>query len=124
MNSEAHLETWNTYQAAWGPISEVERRELMTRSVSDTIIYTDPASQVQGVHALAERIVASQARFPGCRFQNDSFLEHHDQALFHWTMYNAEGAVFVKGSSFGRFGEDGRLVQATGFFKASQPASS
>ncbi len=31
-------------------------------------------------------------------------------------MYDGKGAVFVKGSSFGHFGEDGRLVQATGFF--------
>ena len=91
---------------------------MLAQSVSDAISYTDPASQVEGVRALAARITASQARFPGCRFQNDSFLEHHDQALFNWTMYDADGAVFVKGSSFGRFGQDGRLVQATGFFKA------
>ena len=118
MNNEALLETWSTYQSAWRPIGEAERRELLARSVSDEILYTDPASQVRGVDALAERIAASQERFAGSRFHNDSFLEHHGQGLFHWTMYDADGAVFVKGSSFGRFGEDGRLTQATGFFEA------
>ena len=121
MDSEACLRTWNLYQSAWGPIPEAERRELLAQSVSEEIVYTDPASQVEGVEALAERIAASQAKFAGSRFKNDSFLEHHGQALFQWTMYDAEGAVFVKGSSFGRFGEDGRLIQATGFFKAPQP---
>ena len=32
--------------------------------------------------------------------------------------YDKDGRAFVKGSSFGRFGTDGRLVQATGFFEA------
>ena len=121
MDSEACLKSWNTYQAAWGPIPEAERRELLARSVSDAIVYTDPASQVGGVQALARRIAASQQRFTGYTFRNDDMLQHHGQALFHWTMYDATGAVFVKGSSFARFGEDGRITQATGFFKPSQP---
>ena len=120
MDSEACLKTWNRYQSAWGPMSDAQRRQLLEQSVANEIVYTDPASQVQGVEALVERIAASQAQYAGSHFQNDSFLEHHGQGLFHWTMYDAKGAVFVKGSSFGRFGDDGRLVQATGFFKASQ----
>ena len=118
MNDEKHLSTWNIYQSAWAPIGDAERRELLRQSVSDNIVYTDPASQVHGVKALAERIGKSQEQFPNARFRNDSFLEHHDQGLFQWTMLNGEGAEVVKGSSFARFGEDGRLVQATGFFKA------
>jgi len=61
------------------------------------------------------RIAQSQQKFTGAYFRNDSFLEHHDQGLFLWTMYDKDGRAFVKGSSFGRFGTDGRLVQATGF---------
>ena len=121
MNSEALLRTWNIYQAAWGPVSETERRDLLAQSVSDHIIYTDPGSQVEGVEALADRIAQSQARFAGCTFRNDDFLEHHDQGLFHWTMHDADGAALVKGASFARF-EDGRLVQATGFFAVPQGA--
>ena len=116
MNDEACLRIWNTYQSAWGPIEAAERRELLVRSVSDDVVYTDPGSQARGMEALAERIAATQDRFPGSRFRNHDFLEHHGQGLFHWSMYDAEGTEFVKGSSFGRFGADGRLVQATGFF--------
>ena len=120
MNSETVLETWKIYQSAWAPIDDAERHDLLARSVSEDILYTDPASQVRGVDALAVRIAASQRRFAGATFRNDSFLEHHGQGLFQWTMYDADGAVFVKGASFGRFGDDGRLVQATGFFEVPQ----
>ena len=117
MNDEKHLKTWKIYQSAWAPISDAERRELLRQSVSDDVVYTDPVSQVHGVDALAERIGKSQQQFPNARFRNDSFLEHHGQGLFQWTMLNGEGAEVVKGSSFARFGEDDRLVQATGFFE-------
>lgn len=74
MNSGACLKTWNTYQSAWGPIEEAERRELLAQSVADDILYTDPGSQTHGAAALAERIAASQRQFPGAHSRNDSFL--------------------------------------------------
>ncbi|MBR0857233.1 nuclear transport factor 2 family protein [Bradyrhizobium liaoningense] len=117
MNDEASLRTWNTYQAAWGPVSEAERRRLLEQSVAANCVYTDPGSQIEGRDALMIRIGQTQLKFPGAHFRNDSFLEHHEQGLFRWTMYDGIGRVFVKGESFGRFGEDGRLVQATGFFE-------
>ena len=117
MNNEGHLKTWNIYQSAWGPITQNERHRLLGRSVTDGIVYTDPVSQTYGLEDLIARICQSQKMYSGAYFKNDSFLEHHDQGLFQWTMYDGKGAIFVNGSSFGRFGEDGRLVQATGFFE-------
>jgi hypothetical protein len=123
VNNEIHLKTWNTYQRAWGPVQETEREELLRATVSEDILYTDPSSQTRGLQELFVRIGQSQQKFTGAYFKNDSFLEHHDQGLFLWTMYDVEGRIFVKGRSFGRFGADGRLVQATGFFEvpAKQP---
>ena len=117
MNSEDCLKTWNIYQKAWGPVEEAERRDLLSHSVSNNIVYTDPGSQVEGVDALVTRIAGSQKNMPGASFKNDTFLEHHGQGLFNWTMYSPDGSIFLTGSSFGRFGDDGRLVEATGFFK-------
>jgi hypothetical protein len=119
MNDEARLRTWNTYQAAWGPVDEDERRRLLAQSVAANFAYTDPGSQIEGRDALMIRIGQTQLKFPGAYFRNDSFLEHHEQGLFRWTMYDGAGRVFVKGESFGRFGEDGRLIQATGFFEVA-----
>ncbi|TYL87509.1 nuclear transport factor 2 family protein [Bradyrhizobium rifense] len=117
MNDEARLKTWNIYQSAWGPIDETERRRLLEQSVALDCVYADPVSQVHGRDALMARIAQSQLKFPGAHFKNDSYLVHHEQGLFRWTMYNGLGQVFVKGESFGRFDDDGRLVQATGFFE-------
>ena len=117
MNDEKHLKIWNTYQSAWAPIGEEERRALLAESVADDVVYIDPASKVDGVEALAARIAESQEQFPKSRFRNDSFLEHHHQGLFQWTMLNGVGEEAVKGTSFARFGQDGRLVSATGFFE-------
>jgi len=100
-----------------GPDRRGAASQLATSKRADDILYTDPGSQTHGLEELVARIEQSQQAFSGAHFENDSFIEHHDQGLFQWTMYDGNGAVFVKGSSFGRFGEDGRLVQATGFFK-------
>jgi 2-polyprenyl-6-methoxyphenol hydroxylase-like FAD-dependent oxidoreductase len=99
MNDEARLKTWNTYQAAWGPIDEDERRRLLEQSVAADCVYTDPGSQVEGRDALMARIGQTQIKFPGAHFRNDSFLEHHDQGLYRWTMYDGAGRVFVTGDA-------------------------
>ena len=82
MSDEKYLKTWNVYQSAWAPIGDAERRELLAQSVADDIVYADPASQMRGVTALAERIGKSQEQFPGARFRHDRFLEHHGEGLF------------------------------------------
>jgi hypothetical protein len=97
VNSETHLKTWNAYQRAWGPVHEAEREELLRSSVGDNILYTDPSSQTHGLQELMVRIAQSQQKFTGAYFRNDSFLEHHDQGLFLWTMYDKDGRAFVKG---------------------------
>jgi SnoaL-like domain len=118
MSSDGRLTIWTSYQAAWGPVADEVRQRLLAESVGDDFLYTDPSSQVHGRGALAARIAVTQQAFAGAYFENDSFLAHHDQGLFHWTMYHRDGRPFVKGTSFARFGADGRLVQATGFFEA------
>ncbi len=37
MNDEACLKTWKTYQSAWGPIAEAERRKLLARASRTTL---------------------------------------------------------------------------------------
>ena len=92
---------------------------LIVQSVDADICYIDPGSAVRGLDALLAKIQESQTKFPGAYFKNDTFLEHHDSGLFHWTMYDAQGTPKVKGSSYGAFGAGGKLRQASGFFKAA-----
>lgn len=120
MATEENLETWNTYQSAWSDISDRERRLLLAKSVSDDCAYSDPTDQCEGVDALIAHIEGSQKKVPGARFRNEKFLEHHNQGLSEWTMFDGSGTVVATGTSYARFGADGRLKQMTGFFEPKQ----
>lgn len=117
MPDQNKLDTWMTYQAAWSDISDDERRTLLARSVADDCVYSDPTGFADGVDALVAKIEGSQAKVPGARFRNDKFFDHHAQGLFEWTMFDGKGAVAATGTSYARFGGDGRLTQMTGFFE-------
>lgn len=120
MRQEAYLSTWNMYQAAWSDISDSERQKLLTRSVAENCVYTDPTSECHGHKELIAKIKRSQQLRPGVSFKNDKFLDHHDQGLSHWTMYDASGKAILTGMSYARFGEDGRLTHMTGFFELAE----
>ena len=120
MTDKAKLATWTTYQAAWSDIPDEERRTLLAKSVDARCAYSDPTDSCVGVEALIARIEQSQKKMPGARFQNDKFLNHHDQGLSEWTMFDGKGAKFATGTSYARFGADGRLTQMTGFFEQEQ----
>lgn len=120
MAAEAKLQTWKTYQSAWSDLSDDERRTLLAQSVVEDCIYTDPTDSCEGVEALIAHIEGSRKKMPGARFQNDKFLDHHDQGLSEWTMFDSEGSVVATGTSYALFGTDGRLTQMTGFFEPKQ----
>lgn len=117
MPDQGKLDVWDTYQSAWADIGADERRALLARSVTDDCVYSDPTDFCEGVDALIGHIEGSQAKVPGARFRNDKLLDHHDQGLSEWTMFDGTGAVVATGTSYARFGQDGRLTQMTGFFE-------
>lgn len=120
MPDEAKLKTWTTYQSAWSDIPADERRALLAKSVTNDCVYSDPTDYCEGVDALIAHIVDSQKKVPGARFQNDRFIEHHDQGLSEWTMFDGKGSVVATGTSFAQFRADGQLIQMTGFFEPKQ----
>lgn len=120
MTDETKLTTWASYQAAWSDIADDERRALLAKSVDERCIYSDPTDSCDGVNTLIAHIEQSQKKMPGAHFRNDKFLDHHDQGLSEWTMFNGEGTVVATGTSYARFGTDGRLTQMTGFFEPKQ----
>lgn len=117
MSDEKKLETWKTYQAAWSDMPDDERRSLLSKSVADDCVYSDPTSSCDGVDALVTHIEGSQRKMPGARFRNDKFLDHHQQGLSEWTMFDGKGTEVATGTSYASFGADGRLTQMTGFFE-------
>lgn len=84
--------------------------------MDEQCIYGDPAQEAHGIAELSNYMEQSQAKFPGCRFHNEQFLDHHEQGLCHWIMYDGQGATLTKGASYSRRGANGKLIQMTGFF--------
>ena len=128
MANAAYLATFEAYQSAWrSNISPAERQRRLEASVAEDCAYCDPAFECRGYAELLVKMDHSKQHFPGATFRVDSFLEHHAQAVATWTMFDGEGAEFVRGASHVRFGEDGRLTHMTGFFeplaKAFQPGT-
>ena len=111
------LAAWNTYQAAWSGVSDNHRQRMLDDSVAPDCVYTDPVSVSRGHRELTAKMQATQANFPGATFRNDKFAHHHDQAISSWTMLNKDGDAIFAGTSYARFGDDGRLAQMTGFFE-------
>ena len=89
----------------------------ITDSVSPDCVYTDPASVSRGHRELTAKMQATQRNFPGARFRNDKFAQHHGQAVSSWTMLDGTGSAIFTGTSYARYGDDGRLAQMTGFFE-------
>lgn len=112
------LAAWNTYQAAWSGVSDTERQRMLDESVAPDCVYTDPVSVSRGHRELTAKMQATQRNFPGATFRNDKFAQHHGQAISNWTMFDENGSAIFTGTSYARYGADGRLAQMTGFFEA------
>jgi hypothetical protein len=112
------LAAWHTYQAAWSGVTEAERQRMLDESVAPDCVYTDPTSVSHGHRELTAKMQATQRNFPGATFANDKFVHHHGQAISNWTMFDGNGNAIFTGTSYARYGEDGRLAQMTGFFEA------
>jgi hypothetical protein len=114
---DGFLTAWNTYQAAWSGVSDGERQQMLDDSVSPDCVYTDPTSVSRGHRELTAKMQATQRNFPGARFRNDKFAQHHGQAVSSWTMFDGNGNAIFTGTSYARYKDDGRLAQMTGFFE-------
>ena len=106
---------WDLYQAAWARVSADQRRSLLTASVDEAAMYSDPAGQQDGREALIAYIDAVQVKTPGVWFRQTLFVEHHDQAFSRWERLSPNGGPPTRGASFARFTADGRVVQMSGF---------
>jgi hypothetical protein len=112
------LAAWTTYQAAWSVVSDDKRQKMLDDSVAPDCVYTDPVSISRGHRELTAKMQATQRNFPGATFRNDKFAQHHGQAISSWTMLDRNGTAIFAGTSYARYGDDGRLAQMTGFFEA------
>ena len=117
MANQAREATWKAYQDAWADIAPEKRQDLLRQSVAEDCIFSSPSNNGRGAQALIAMIEDFQKMYPRASFRNHKMIEHHDEALAEWTMYDKSGAAFLPGKSYARFGLDGRLTQLSGFWE-------
>jgi hypothetical protein len=116
MTKVAVEQAWNAYLEAYGNVSGEDRRRLLTESVSDDVISTNPGDGTQGLESLVLHVEQFQQRLPGSYFKINSLKFHHEQVLAEWTLYKADGTAVTTAHTYGVFNEQGRLKKLIGFF--------
>jgi hypothetical protein len=116
MNIEALEGQWNSYLAAYGPVTAEDRERLLRQSVSERVIFTNPGGQGETLLGLIAHIEDFQRKMPGMYFGTDKLFLHHGEVLAVWSMYKAENIKVATGYNFVRLDEEGRFSYMAGFF--------
>lgn len=117
MNDRDRRTTWETYARAWKEARYEDKRAALAESVSETAVYRDPTSQLEGHDALLQHMVGFHQQVPGGWFETIYFLSHHDRSIARWNMHDQNDAVIGEGISYAEYDRDGKLVAMTGFFE-------
>jgi hypothetical protein len=116
MTKDAVEKVWNCYLEAYGNVAKEDRLRLLTESVSNDILSTNPGDETQGLESLVAHVEQFQQRLPGSYFKINSLKFHHGQTLTEWTLYKADGTAVTTAHTYGVFNEQGRLKKVIGFF--------
>ena len=116
MTKDAVQQVWNSYLEAYGDVSTEDRLRLLTESVSEDILSTNPGDETQGLERLVAHVEQFQQRLPGSYFKINSLKFHHEQVLTEWTLYKADGTAVTTAHTYGVLNEQGRMKKLIGFF--------
>ena len=116
MTKDAAEQIWKSYLEAYSNVSPEERRRLLEQTVSDDIVSANPGDEFHGLESLIVHVEQFQQRLPGAYFKLNKLLFHHEQALSEWTLYKGDDTALRTANTYGRFDDQGRLTQLTGFF--------
>jgi hypothetical protein len=116
MTKEAVERVWNAYLKAYGDVTPEDRRRLLTESISEDVLSTNPGDEAHGLEALIEHVEQFQKRLPGSYFTINSLKFHHEQVLAEWTLYKADRTAVTTAHTYGVFNDAGLLKKLIGFF--------
>jgi hypothetical protein len=116
VNLDTLKDNWNAYMAAYGAEAEDERARLLTQSVSDDVVFTNPAGDGKSRAGLSDHIGRFQKGNPGAYFSTDKLFPQQDKLLAVWSMYKSDGTKVATGYNFVRPDDDGRFGYMAGFF--------
>ena len=112
------LNVYQTYVEAWKPISDAQRKSILSEVFDENVEYLVP-EYVGGTSAAIEDMERFQKQYPGAHFDIENVSTHHEVALFKWVLILPDGKVTVKGHDCIRFSPAGKIVSLLTFGPAS-----
>ncbi|MCK7615414.1 hypothetical protein [Roseibium sediminicola] len=111
-------ETIDIYCSAWSERDPSYRRDLLDKSVSVDVRYTDPETDLRGRTELVDHIAGVLASRVGAKILRTSAIdEHHGMARFAWHLVKADGTALPEGLDIVTVdGQSGKLKSILGFF--------
>jgi hypothetical protein len=109
------------YLAVWNERDAKRRRDLVAKTWTEDGSYVDRVRDGVGHDAIDTMIATAQGHFPGYRLSLASGIDaHHDYVRFSWVAGGtAEAPLYLKGTDFAVFADDGRLKSVIGFTDAA-----
>jgi len=104
------------WYAAWAIADEGARRAAFESIAGAAISFRDRYSLLDGIDDLLAHVAAGQRFMPGIGLQRAGAVRQcQGSALVDWVAKSADGAERMAGTSWFRFGPDGKVAAATSF---------
>jgi hypothetical protein len=116
-NLEA-LNVYKTYVDAWKPISDAQRKGILSKVFDENVEYLVP-QYVGGISEAIQDMERFQKQYPGAHFDIENVSTHHEVALFQWVLVLPDGRVTMKGHDCIRFSTVGKIASLLTFGPSS-----
>lgn len=108
--------------AAWNERDHAKLRDLVEKSVTQNIAFTDPQYAITGCDAFIEMMRAFQARVGDVQLNRTSAIDmHHDRARYSWEIIWPDGTRFEGFDAVALDETLTKVCRIDGFFGALQP---
>ncbi|WP_054570893.1 nuclear transport factor 2 family protein [Frankia sp. R43] len=103
--------------AAWREPDQDERTRRLEGCVAGTVVFTNPATRVEGPAGISAHIAQVRDRLPGYLPVRTSGIDiHHDHARFEWSLRDSAGNVGLRGFDILKFDSAPAILAVTSFF--------
>ncbi len=107
--SDARVQTYDLYLAAWSAVPDVERARMLRDSLAGQVVFTNPQQTRRGLADVARHLKDFQARSPGDSFRLNNMVGWGPHALAEWQWVDAKGDPGVSGYDVLAFDEHGLI---------------
>ena len=107
--SDPRVKTYQIYLSAWSAIADDERARRLRDSLSESIVFANPAQTRRGLADVATHLQGFQQRSPGGSFRMNEMLGWENHGIATWQFVDAQGQPGFWGYDVLAFDGQGRI---------------